>query len=325
MRSAPHLGVFIPEPTAIFHMIVRRLPSLLTLFLVIILAACGGDAATPSTSSEDSGANGDSPAVNSGSETPSTVEQLHRQLKAANPSYNNQGKFRLRQGQVVAAVLRNADVEDLTPLKGLPLRGIDLYGNPITDVQALEGMPLQAVYLENTDVTDLSPLRDMSLQALYLSNTPVEDLSPLQGMPLQELNLVGTPVTDLSPIAELPLRMLWLNDTPVEDIRPLEDSSIMSLTLKGTQVSDISSVRTMPNLERLHIAHTPVSDLTPLEDVQLTRLVFTPSNIDRGMSVVRQMSSLQEIGTTFNAETRELMKPDQFWQQFDEGTLDSDS
>ena len=96
----------------------------------------------------------------------------------------------------------------------------------------------------------------------------------------------------------------------------------MSLTLKGTRVSDISSVREMSNLKRLHIAETPVTDLTPLEGLRLARLVFTPSNIERGMSAVREMDSLQQIGTIFSGTAQNLMTPDQFWQKYDEGSLE---
>jgi Leucine-rich repeat (LRR) protein len=305
-------------------MIARRLFFCFVVFLMAgTLAACAGgssDSSSPGDVPESTGE--ESPGATS-SQPSSPVDRLHRQLEERNPSYERQGKFKTRNGEVIAAVLRNAGVSDLTPLRGLPIRGIDLYGNPVSDLEPLANLPLQAAYLEDTDVENLSALEGLSLQVLYLSNTTVSDLSPLEGMPLRELNLVGTPVKDLTPIADAPLQMLWLNDTPVEDIRPLEGSPIQSLTLKGTQVSDITTVRQMPNLKRLHIAGTPVTDLTPLKGLSLSRLVFTPENIERGLSIAREMDSLEEIGTTFNAEERALMTPEEFWQKYDQGTLGS--
>ena len=243
-----------------------------------------------------------------------TPRQLHTQIKFFNPDYNGKGQFWIQQGQVRAAQLAGTGIDDLTPLKGLPLGALDLRVNPLRDLGPLENMPLVELYLEQTRVADLSALKGIPLKVLYLSNTAVADLSPLSGMPLEKLNLLGTRVTDITPLKNMPLKMLWLNETSVADVSPLSGTPLMSLTLHRSQVADLRPLSQMA-LKRLHIGDTPVEDLTPLANLALRRLIFTPGNISRGLEAVRGMTSLREIGTTF--ENR--MPAEQFWQRYDRG------
>jgi Leucine-rich repeat (LRR) protein len=243
-----------------------------------------------------------------------TPRQLHTQIKLFNPDYNGKGQFWIQQGQVRAAQLAGTGIGDLSPLKGLRLGALDLRVNPLSDLGPLANMPLVELYLEQTRVADLSALRGIALKVLYLSNTAVADLSPLSGMPLEKLNLLGTRVTDITPLKNMPLKMLWLNETPVTDISPLSGTPLMSLTLHRSRVADLRPLSHMA-LQRLHIGDTPVEDLTPLANLALRRLIFTPANISRGLEAVREMTSLSEIGTTF--ENR--VPADQFWQRYDRG------
>ena len=299
--------------------------SLIAGLLVVSLAGCGGEAdqpnaeRTPATSAPQPEQQAPSAtAARSGSAL--TPEVLQERLKEKNPDYNGQGQFEFQNGRITAAVLRNTGVRDLSPLSGLQLKGLDLYGNPVSDLSPLEGMPLEVLYLEDTPVEDISALQGMPLKVLYLSKTDVRNLTPLETISsLQRLNLLGAPVTDLSPLENVPLRMLWLNDTPVSDVSSLASAPLVSLTLEGSQVQDLRPVGKMDQLKRLHIANTPVTDLTPLKGLQLTRLVFSPGQIEQGMDVVRNMNSLQKIGTQFGSQENDLMSPAQFWQQYGRG------
>jgi internalin A len=245
-------------------------PTTFTLALIVICAACSR---APSDNPE--GERRGNPGV-------------HDALKAKNPGYNGQGQFEPR-AVGVAASLRESGISDLSPLKEMPLRELDLQNNPVTDLSPLQGLPLEALYLEGTQVSDLRPLKGMSLRVLYLSGTKVSDLSPLRGVPLRELNLLGTPVTDLGPLYGAPLEIAWLNDTPVRDLTPLEASPLVSLT--------------------------PVSDLTPLEGMELVRLIFSPGRIRKGIGVARKMSSIREIGTDLEGR----LSPAVFWEMYDKG------
>ncbi len=242
-------------------------------------------------------------------------ETIHQRLTAKNPHYNGQAQFANEPGLGLVGDLSGTGITDLSPLKGVPFGALDLRGLPISNIDPLRDMPLKALALEDTKVTDLKPLKGMKLEKLYLNNTAVTDLAPLAGMPLKELQLVGTKVRDLGPLRGEPIEQLWLNDTPVTTILPLAGCPLVSLTLEGTKVSDLTPLSKMTTLRRLHIAAIPVHDLTPLQGLTLTRLIFTPPNITKGMDVVRAMKSLTEVGTSL--DTR--MPPAQFWLLYDQG------
>lgn len=211
-------------------------------------------------------------------------------------------------------------VSDLSPLRGMPLKTLDVTQTSVRDLSPLAGMPLQELYLEDTQVGDLAPLEGMPLRILWLNNTQVTDLSPLRGMPLEQLNLVGTQVRDLSVVATLPLQTLWLRGAPADEFTPLQGSYLQSLDVQDTAFDndDLKSLATLPML-RLNIAGTKVTDVRPLANFKLTRLIFTPQNIEQGMDVVRAMGPhLQELDVQFDGPDP-AMTPAQFWQKYDAG------
>lgn len=255
---------------------------------------------------------------------PSSAEELKARLQERNPLFRAEVGVETVEGKIVGVEIHDENLQDISPLAGLPLEFLDLAGCPVEDLYPLQGMPLRVLYLERTRVQDLNPLKGMPLVELRLNETPVEDIRPLAGAPIRRLYLARTKVRDLSPFAgSIYLDSLWLNDTPIEDIRPLATCpNLVSLTLAGTQVRDLTPLKGL-RLERLHIARTPVEDLRPLAWLRLTRLVFTPSRIKEGLDVVRRMPTLREIGTAFGEEDRglesDLLPPHLFWEQFDRG------
>ena len=108
-----------------------------------------------------------------------------------------------------------APASDLTGLKGLSLRKLDLSHNAVTSLSALEGMPLEELNIEGTKVVDLAPLKGMPLVRLNLKGTRVADLSPLEGMPIESLNLDETLVTDLTLLAGMPLKQVLVANTRI--------------------------------------------------------------------------------------------------------------
>jgi hypothetical protein len=245
-----------------------------------------------------------------------TVTGIHQALKSASPGYNGRGQFQMTGGKVTVADLSGTGIVDPLPLRELPLEALDLSENPVADLSGLRGMPLRRLALEGTEVTDLSPLQGMPLSELYLNRTRIDDLSPLAGMPLELLNLYETNVNDLSPLRGMPIRMLWLNGTKVSDISPIAGCPLVSLTLERTPVADLSPL-TGSTIERLHIGQTPVLDLTPLAETELTRLIFTPPGINKGLEIVRNMASIREIGATLEKR----MRPKEFWAIYDKGGI----
>lgn len=246
---------------------------------------------------------------------------LHRAIREKNSGYTGNGQFQINaEGQPEAIVLANCGVTDLSPFAGMALLMIDLQGCPVEDISVLKGMPLVELFLDKTNVEDLSALSgNTTLRKIYLNETNVKDLAPLKGMPLEELNLVGARAEDITPLAGMPLKMLWLTGLPVSDISPLATTPIQSLTLHRTKVDNLQPLATLSSLQRLHVGETPVKDLTPISRLPLTRLVFTPATVEKGVEAVRQIPSLQQMGVDFENDMSTLMPPAQFWSKFDAG------
>ena len=234
-----------------------------------------------------------------------TPAELRRQLRA-----NRNAEILQSGGKIVHVNLyQQPAVDAVSPLRGLPVKYLDLTGTAVNDLSPLAGMPLEQLYLENTQVHELSPLAGMPLEILRLEQTPVADISPLAGLPLEQLNLYGTQVKDISVVREMPLNTLWLTDTQVRDLRPLEGLRLESLDIHGTPVRDLSPLRGMLSLRRLDIAESQVTDLSPLAGLMLERLIFTPERIEKGIEVVREMPTLKAIGTSFDG----VQPASQFW------------
>ena len=245
-----------------------------------------------------------------------TNELAQAEIKRHNPAYLGDGQAEISDGDVVVVMLRGTKVENLAFLEKMQgVQALDIGDTAVSDLRPLKGLKLVEFYMENTKVQDISPLRGMPLQKLYLSGSPVRDLGPLDGAPLVELNAVSILATDITPLARCPIQMLWLTGTPVENISALKTIPLVSVTLHRTKVKDLSPL-TGTALQRLHIAETPVEDLSPLKGMNLTRLVFTPTNIKAGIDVARFLP-LQEIGTRFDDEGKDLKPPAAFWEAYD--------
>lgn len=124
----------------------------------------------------------------------------------------------------------------------------------------------------------------------------VKSLEPLRGMRLTEFSCDNTQVEDLSPLIKMPLTRL---------ICPV------------TRVADLSPLKGMP-LEELLIDQPQVKDLSPLAGMKLKRVSFSPAPDLQGLQILRQMDSLTEIGTAYNAT---FLPRQEFWKKFDEGAF----
>jgi hypothetical protein len=279
-----------------------------------LLAGCGRDQPTPPAGNPSPPGAAAAPALQP-QQIAANPERLHALLRARNPYYQGEGRFQLDPALGLVGELVECAVVDLSPLRGIAFAALDLRATPVSDLSPLAGMPLKLLALENTRVTNLAPLAGLKLEKLYLNQTSVRDLRPLAGMPLVELMLVGAPVEDLEPLRGTPLTGLWLNQTPVTSIAALAACPLLTLTLEDTRVADLRPLAGMATLRRLHVGGTPVRDLAPLADLRLTRLVFTPVNVTNGLEVVRQMATLEELGTSLE----DLRPPAEFWRELDAG------
>lgn len=134
----------------------------------------------------------------------------------------------------------------------------------------------------------------MPLTTLDCSLTRVSDLSPLKGMPLTSLNVSRC--------------------SAIGDLGPLKGMQLITLHCSKTQVSDLRPLVGMP-LKELLLMETRVTDLTPLAGMKLEIFSVTPSNITKGIEIIRAMKTIGRITT----QDHNWMKPDQFWKKYDAG------
>ena len=135
--------------------------------------------------------------------------------------------------------------------------------------------------LSGTRITDLSPLKQLPLTHLCLQGCfEIADFSPLKDMGLTWLNLCRTNVTDLSWLRTLPLFHLKLYRTRTSDLSPLSDLQLRSLDIRFTKITDLS----------------------PLKDMPLEELSFFPARINKGMSCLRNVTTLKGINRRPAAE-----------------------
>jgi len=104
-----------------------------------------------------------------------TPQALHAALKAVNPDYAGDAKATVHEGRVVALDLYGCRVQDLSPLRGLPLQGLGLGGLALKDFAPLAGMPLTRLAFSPTKTdADFAILRRLeSLERIGL-DCPLE-------------------------------------------------------------------------------------------------------------------------------------------------------
>lgn len=179
-------------------------------------------------------------------------------------------------------------IVSLAPLGGMPVSVLRLsHCVNLQDLGPLRGMPLTDLDLTATGVRDLSPLKNMRLNRLVCDQMKdLDDLAPLKGMPLTQLSLGGCRVQDLSPLKGMPLT--WFQGcTPVRDLSPLQGTPLTELILGSCEVSDLTPLRGMP-LTKLMISHTKVQDLTPLHGMKLSSVELNNTPI-RDLTPLRGM------------------------------------
>lgn len=251
-------------------------------------------------------------------ENDSTTLRVDPKVLREQLGVNEMAKFLVEGNDVVEANLFRSGLRSVEPLKGLPLRGLDLGFTYVSDLKPLTGMPLESLILENTPVADLSPLKGMPLKVLKIQNTKVTDFSFLEGMKLTHFNVLNVPYSDLNSLRDMPLDTLWLTGSKVTDLTPLSSTKLVSLDVAETEVSDLTPMGSISTLKRLNIAKSSVSDLSPLAGLSLERIVLSPERIRTGIDTIRNMKSLVYIQT----EIEQNLEAGEFWKRYDLGIWD---
>ncbi len=134
-------------------------------------------------------------------------------------------------------------------------------------------------------------------------------------MPLVVLQMYRCQIEDLDPIRGMPLQSVAFDHcTKVRDIGPLQGMPLEYVSLGYTDIRDLEVLKNIP-IKNLAIQKTGVTDLTPLRGMNLQMILFTPKSITTGIEVLREMTSLQQIGIDYEDYTN----PADFWARYDKG------
>ncbi len=156
--------------------------------------------------------------------------------------------------------------------------------------------------------------------ALRIVSDNLSDISPLAALPgLKNLNCSGSgegksKLSEISPLAGMKLSQFYCGYTLIADFTPLQGMPLTVLKCGYSAVADLSPLQGAP-LTTFDCRNTKVSSLLPLQGMKLKDIHLTPKNIIQGMDVIRQMISLQSIGTNGTSG----LPVAEFWKKYDAG------
>ena len=130
--------------------------------------------------------------------------------------------------------LESTAVNDLSPVRELPLSDLHIGYTKVTSLEHVRDMPLEILNCWGTRIADLSPLQGKQVVSLALNSCPIVDLTPLAGMPLRAIGLKDTLVRSLEPLADAPLEELWIDRVPITDLSPLKKAPLKSIVCDET-------------------------------------------------------------------------------------------
>jgi hypothetical protein len=210
---------------------------------------------------------------------------------------------------------------------------------PIRVFNALKSLQLHGMYVGKPQgvLADLTPLKEMNmagLRHLDLDSTRVtdaglacfENCKDLLALRLDNMKLLtDAGLTHFKDCKRL--KFLSLARTNVRDVGLIHFKGCKDLTqvsLLGTNANDagLAHLKDSP-LKALWIYETGITDLTPLQGMPLEHIGLTPTNITRGLEILREMKSLKTVGTH-----QFLLDPwaaAEFWKRYDNGDFTATS
>lgn len=185
----------------------------------------------------------------------------------------------LRGLPIVTLYCQNNRIRSLEPLRGMALSTLNCSGNPVGDLSPLAEMPVRTLLCERCSIRSLEPLRGTPLASLFVGGNPLESLAPLSGKDLSTLNMWGTGVCDLSPLRGMRLSTLTANANRISSLEPLKGMPLVMLNVAGNEgIEDLSPLQGM-KLKVLHIGRNRIASLRPLEGMALGILTCTGNRI----------------------------------------------
>jgi len=196
------------------------------------------------------------------------VAAVRRELIQRNSLFDGKVEHKIEDGVVTELKFVTDRVVDISPvraLKGLvslKLSATALSGRrgKLSDISPLKGLSLKELELSSTQVTNIEVLRDMPLVNLNLDRVPVSDLSPLTGKVLKSLHIGGTKVKSLSDVPVASSEVIHCHLPQISDKAELQRL--------GVQFLDLWGVPETTDPERLRALQPPLSRVNgkPLEE-----------------------------------------------------------
>ena len=252
------------------------------------------------------------------------LEEVSAELVKRNPGYAgiaDPAAFNgtKKDGQVAELKIDTLNVTDLTPLQALPFLEFLYCGRPegkapgiLADLTALKGLSLKTLELNGNKVRDLMPLQRMRLKVLRIPHNPVADLSPLKEMPLENLNCNVLQVRDLSPLRGMALKELWLGGCQIKDLSPLDKMPLANLNLANDGVlTDLAPLKSLPLVDLYLSASGNVSDYNPICDIaSLKNITLIATKLTKDNASALLKTGLQTIN---DEAARELLNNVERW------------
>ncbi len=180
------------------------------------------------------------------------VEEVDRKLRELNPGYAGRMRANTDEGRVTMVLLEDESIADVSPLRALRhLAILGLDRTRVEDLRPLRDLPLRELYLGGTLVRDLTPLRALSLQSLTVNSTRVATLAGLERSPLVHLGCQRTSVSDLSLLRGKRITRIHLAGSPIGDFSPLEGMPLKEISIDVSERS-LAFLRKFPALDRIN-------------------------------------------------------------------------
>lgn len=137
--------------------------------------------------------------------------------------------------------IENLKIQDISPLvEAKNLRVLLMSNNQIEDISALKGLSLRWLDISNNPITDLLPISDMdNLEALWASSMKISSIAALHNMKkLHYLSVENNQIEDISVIAKIKtIKFLGLSKNKIKDFRVLSDhQNLQFMTVKENPV-----------------------------------------------------------------------------------------
>jgi hypothetical protein len=259
----------------------------------------------------------------------SRVKELSRQLRVRNPDFDGSIVPIIENGLIKGLEFTTNNISDLTPLASLrelnDLRASAIDGGgKACDLSPIKGLGIKRLQLNgNPQLENLAPLKGMPLEYLSIEGTGVSDLSALSGTPLKTLNCSRTRVKSLRPLANAPLATLWMNETKIDnldgmpgmrlnnlrasstelkDLTPLSGMPLQVVDCNHTHIGSIEPLRGMKDLAALSVAETKVTNLNPLLTLPGLKFLYCDIDWKRDEQVIRQLGQLEMINDSKHAD-----------------------